>query len=325
MSELDRTKAAIVAIQQEITEAKQKLATAEQQLTKALGEGKADRILARFDRLIESASAELTRLGHKEIKLMEKENILLGDKGVKSIPFTAAKAQEIAEITGVNVHSKPYPAFTLNELVNPSHDFLAQLHKNNKVWSLNSEASRRTVIDLFLRDIVARDEFDKMRIFCELNLSVLDASKKRKLNGDIDYTIGHAGNMPLDEYSPPKDSHLIVFEAKKDWPNESIWQCVAEAATLHKTRKEKKKTNSRVWGILSNGNNWKFIHIDNDGQLFQSGQYVLDIPNNWIESEITTIYRIIHHIVQQAYLSSPTTAPNQSTEDLNEGLNMEED
>jgi hypothetical protein len=51
----------------------------------------------------------------------------------------------------------------------------------------------------------------------------------------------------------------------------------------------------------------------------------LDIPNNWIESEITTIYRIIHHIVQQAYLSSPTTTPNQSTEDLNEGLNMEED
>ncbi|KAI3650780.1 hypothetical protein MP228_004261 [Amoeboaphelidium protococcarum] len=238
--------------------------------------------------------------------LTEKQQALFGDKGVQSIPFTAARAQEIAEITGVNVHWKPYPPFTLDESVKPSDDFLAQLRKNNRVWSLNSEASRRTVIDLFLRDVVARDEFDKMRIFCELNMAVTDANSKRKLNGDIDYTIGHAGNMPLDEYSPPKDSHLI-------------------AATLHKTRKNKKKINARVWGILSNGNNRKFIHIDNGGQLFQFGQYVLDIPNKWVEGEITTIYRIIHHIVQQAYQSSPTTTPNQSTEDVYEGLQMDED
>jgi hypothetical protein len=85
-------------------------------------------------------------------------------------------------------------------------------------------------------------------------MSAVEANGKRKLNGDVNYTIGHAGNNDLNDYSPPKDSHLIVLEAKKDWPNESLWQCVAEAATLHKIRKDKKKVNRRVWGILSNAN-----------------------------------------------------------------------
>jgi hypothetical protein len=313
--QLDEVKAAIAAIQLEIAAANEERKIAKVRLDKAITEG---RPTAPFEKLLESATAELTRLGQEKDRLMEKENILTGDRGIKSIPFAAAKAQEIAEITGVNIHSKPYPPFTLDESVNPSDDFMAQLRKNNKVWSLNSEASRRTIIDLFLRDVVSRDEFNKMRIFCELNMTAVEANRKRKLNGDIDYTIGHAGNMPLDEYSPPKDSHLIVFEAKKDWPNDSVWQCVAEAATLHKIRKDKKKSNPRVWGILSNANNWKFIHIDNDGQLFVSDQYVLQIPTVWSEGEICTIYRIIHHIVLQSYLSSPTTTPNQSTEALDD-------
>jgi hypothetical protein len=49
----------------------------------------------------------------------------------------------------------------------------------------------------------------------------------------------------------------------------------------------------------------------------------LNVPTVWSEEEICTIYRIIHHIVLQAYLSSPTTTPNQSTEDFDD-MPMEE-
>lgn len=325
MSDREETKTAIASVQKKIEAVEKKLEKNEKLLEKAIAEGKPEYVLNSLKTMLESAAAELTRLGQKEVELLKIQAVLVGDKGIKSISFTKAQAMDIAEVTGINVYHKPYTEFTLDATVNPSEDFLKQLEKNNKVWSLNSEASRRTVIDLFLRDIVARDEFDKMRIFCELNMSVVDENRTKKLNGDVDYTIGHAGGMPIDQYFPPNDSHLIVFEAKKDWPNDSHWQCIAEAATLYKTRKDQKKRNPRVWGILSNANIWKFIHINNDGQLFVSGEYFSGIPTMCNEEKISTIYRIIHYIVKRAYESSPTTTPNQSAQNSNETLNMEED
>jgi len=126
--------------------------------------------------------------------------------------------------------------------------------------------------------------------------------------------------MQIDQYFPPKDSRLIVFEAKKDWPNDSHWQCIAEAATLCKTRKDNDKKNPRVWGILSNGSLFQFIHIDNDGQLYISTEYVSGIPAMCTRDSILKIYRIIHQITNLAYESSPTTTPVQSLQVSRESL-----
>lgn len=188
---------------------------------------------------------------------------------------------------------------------------------NCRIWSLNSEASRRTVIDLFLRDIVARVEFNSMlRIFCELSMAVETrvGNKKRVLSGNHDYTIGHAGKKDVDNYSPPKDSHLIVVEAKKEWPDDSIWQCLAEAAAVHKTRKDSGKQNCNVWGVLSNANFWKFVHIDNGGKVRESNVCMLSIPRILDKSEVLQVYRFIHHVVKMSFEASPTTTPNGSLE-----------
>jgi hypothetical protein len=325
MTVRDENRAALLSVKQKIEALEDELKKSEELLEKAIAEGKPEYVLTSINTLLKSAAAELQRLGQEKSVLLKIQAVLVGDKGIKSIPFTEAQAMDIAEVTGINVYHKPYTIPLLDERVVPSEDFLKQLEKNNKVWSLNSEASRRTVIDLFLRDVIVRDEFDKMRIFCELNMSVVDENRTKKLNGDVDYTIGYAGDMPIDQYFPPEDSHLIVFEAKKDWPNDSHWQCIAQAATLYKTRKDQNKRNPRVWGILSNANNWKFIHINNDGQLFVSGKYFSGIPTMCTEDQISTIYRIIHHIVKQAYESSPTTTPVQSALNSQESLTMDED
>ncbi|KAI3662309.1 hypothetical protein MP638_001506 [Amoeboaphelidium occidentale] len=102
-------------------------------------------------------------------------------------------------------------------------------------------------------------------------------------------------------YIAPEDAHLIVFEAKKDWPNDSHWQCIAEAATLYKTRNAQDKTSPCVWGILSNGSLFQFIHIDNDGQLYISTEYVSGIPAMCTRDSILKIYRIINQITKLAY------------------------
>ncbi|KAI3655314.1 hypothetical protein MP638_001176, partial [Amoeboaphelidium occidentale] len=70
--QLDEVKAAIAAIQPEIAIAKEKVEKAQEKLEKAEG----DSDIQRCSILLQSASAELTRLGQKEAMLMEKENKL---------------------------------------------------------------------------------------------------------------------------------------------------------------------------------------------------------------------------------------------------------
>lgn len=299
MTDRDENRAALLSVEQKIGSLEDERKKSKELLVQAIAEGKPEYVLTGINTLLESAAAELQRLGQEKSDLLKIQAVLVGDKGIKSIPFTKAQAKDIAEVTGIDIDYELYTIPLLDERVVPSEDFLKQLEKNNKVWSLNSEASRRTVIDLFLRDVVARDEFNPMRIFCELNLSTVDENRTKRLNGDVDYTIGHAGGMAIDQYFPPEDSHLIVFETKKDWPNDSHWQCIAEAATLYKTRKEKDKKNRRVWGILSNANQWEFIHINNDGKLFISVPHSLNIPKLMDYEEVKKIYRIIHYIVKQ--------------------------
>jgi hypothetical protein len=67
--QLDGVKAEIAAIQQEINVAKEERKVAKDRLEKAVGESEIQRAKA----LLEAATAELTRLGQKEAKLMEEK------------------------------------------------------------------------------------------------------------------------------------------------------------------------------------------------------------------------------------------------------------
>lgn len=69
---------------------------------------------------------------------------------------------------------------------------------------------------------------------------------------------------------PPKELHLIAIEAKTRWGEDDYWQCVAETATLYKSRKDAEKAKCSVWGVLSNATDWQFIFIDETGFLWTS-------------------------------------------------------
>jgi thymidine phosphorylase len=69
-SQLDEVKKEIAAIQHEIKAATVERKEAKEKLEKAITEGKPT---GPYEKLLESATAELTRLGKKEEKLMEKE------------------------------------------------------------------------------------------------------------------------------------------------------------------------------------------------------------------------------------------------------------
>jgi hypothetical protein len=66
-----------------------------------------------------------------------------------------------------------------------------------------------------------------------LSTNVAENRKKRRVNGNSDYTIGFAGDdVDMFDITPPNELHLVVYEAKCALSTSDYWQCVAEAATL---------------------------------------------------------------------------------------------
>jgi hypothetical protein len=217
--------------------------------------------------------------------------------------------QIMSSITGVSTDQKPWSVAHIKMVL--SDDLVAQFKKNCKIWVMNSEASKRTAIDMVLRDVVAREEFNGLKIFCEVYFEVVSVvgNKRRKLTGRNDYNVGHAGLIA--SLSPPKHTHLIAVEAKKNWDDEDVKQCINEAGAIHKARKEEGKGNSKVWGIITNGGLWRFLKIDNDGQVFVTDPYVLNLTT-YDEEQLLRVYCLVYHVVKCSFEASPTTTPASS-------------
>jgi len=169
--------------------------------------------------------------------------------------------------------------------------------------------------------IVLLPEFkNALRIFPEIEMSVESSGpKKRKLNGKTDYTVGLGKDIDIFDNTPPRELHLVAIEAKNSSLDEDdLWQCVAETATLYKSRKDAGKAKCAVWGVLSNANHWKFIHIDEDGKLWRSKEFLLEL-RSYNQDEVLFIYRLLHYVVKCCYEScTPNPTPASSSGELNE-------
>lgn len=94
--------------------------------------------------------------------------------------------------------------------------------------------------------------------------------------------------------------NMVAIEAKTSIGEPDLWQCVAEAAALYKTRVDAGKADKRVWGIFSNAQVWKFIFIDEKGRLWRSGPFDMDL-RSYTDTEVLQVYRIVHYIVKCCY------------------------
>jgi hypothetical protein len=89
--QMEEVKAALAALQEEIQEAKEERKAAKNQLEKATLEGKS---ISPYEKLLESASTNLTRLGQKEAELLKRETKL-----TCSHPSSDEETQEISPIS----------------------------------------------------------------------------------------------------------------------------------------------------------------------------------------------------------------------------------
>lgn len=211
----------------------------------------------------------------------------------------------IAQATGIeDADAAVWDNIPFDESLVPPQRFIDLFIQNSSVFEFRLEAGKRIVIDLFLREIVSL--FPNMIVVCEYAMKLVNDAKKRKLNGKCDYTICHRGfsNLP----------HLVAIEAKMI-NTESILQCTGECASIHYERKLKKMANTMVYGIHSTGSSWIFIRINEEGQLFQSKTFTLNIEH-YVKEQFDTIYQLVHYVVNQSHQNSPRSTPNISTVDL---------
>jgi len=227
-------------------------------------------------------------------------------KEMVSMSYGKATMPFISEATGVEDENQVWENIPVDTTVEASPEFVELFKKNCSVFEFGAEASRRTLIDLFLREVVA--QFPDFIIICEYHMTLVNEVKKRRLNGNCDYTICHRGLRKL--------PHLVAIEAKVT-NKETLLQCIGECASIHYRRKEAGMRNLQVYGIHSTGSIWKFVFIDENGSLFVSKEYQLN-PENYVKEGFDLIYRLVYYVVKQSHVNSPRTTPAGSSVSINQ-------
>jgi hypothetical protein len=248
--------------------------------------------LAGIDKLLEKLEASAKRYD-SYIKLAIKEP-------PESKSFSEADSEWIQAVTGVNTTYRKWTGYTIDVNIQPRPGFQTKFEEVASAFHQQNEGGRRIFLNLFLSDIILREEFGgALRIFPELQVTVVETNglKKRKLNGITDYTVGFGKGKDIFDNTIPREVHLVAVEAKTSIGDQDLWQCVAEAASLYKTRVDAGKAKRSVWGILSNAKQWQFVLIDEDGLLWQSEEFLLDL-RSYDESKVLQVYRIVHYIVK---------------------------
>ncbi|KAI3656125.1 hypothetical protein MP638_007546 [Amoeboaphelidium occidentale] len=255
--------------------------------------------------------AKLLAVLEKDKKFWQEEVSKENVPEATSKSFGEADAEWIASVTGINYQYRQWTSFTseLDENVFPSPGFKEAYENVSKAFHMRTEAGRRIFLNLFLSDIVLLPEFtNTLRIFPEIEMSVESKGpKKRKLNGKTDYTEGFGKGIDIFDNTPPRELHLVAIEAKNSSLEEDdLW------------KKDAGKAKCSVWGVLSNASHWKFIYIDEDGKLWRSKEFLLEL-RSYEEAEVLAVYRFLYYVVKCCYEScTQNTTPTASSTGLNE-------
>ena len=131
-------------------------------------------------------------------------------------------------------------------------------------WARNSEMACRSRIDAIILEALATSGVE-ITCFAEVKNEWMGPGYG--YTGAVDYMIGSAPTMDaVDDI----DSFILVVEAKREWPDNSVAQVLAEAGCLLKKRMENGK-NTPVFAMLTNAYLFQFFAIDVDGIVYCSG------------------------------------------------------
>jgi len=229
------------------------------------------------------------RQGWSQTQLQEKLIKVTSHKGKPfsncDLPFLTTNLGLIPQRVG-DYWTPPKVDFT------PSERFLSLMKEIPQVWSLNSEKSKRTVIDMFLLEVLTskrKGDTYPFKIWCEYNIST------DKVQGFLDYLAAPQNPFPV---SP----HILALEAKPYWPEDGYCQLLAEMfALLELNRKSSLSSTTSssasilpVYGILSNESDWQFFKLESDLKWYQSTKYIREKETIEILSIISAMFEHVN-------------------------------
>ena len=173
-------------------------------------------------------------------------------------------------MTGVDISYRKWTGYDIDVDIFPRTGFQTKFEEIGQVFHQFNQGSHVVFIDLFLSDILLRQEFgNSLWIYKGLEFSANgivqgDTGIFEKLQN---YTIGFTRNDDLFAKSFPMDNYLIAIEAKNKLGADDLLTCFAQAASLYKIRVDAGKADKNIWAILSDAETWRVIYIDNDGKV----------------------------------------------------------
>jgi hypothetical protein len=215
-------------------------------------------------------------------------------------------------------------------------DNLARIHSvtHSSIHDNNNEAFSRTILDHILicsmyeegnrSDRLLKQDKDERPSYPPhshpsiLNTSTKEDPAKLELQHEtpLSRRVSHNGETKLltgfADYTIWYDSakkntlatNLLIVEAKRRFQTDAaLPQLVAYMGLIHTQRKEESKQNCVVYGASSDGLDFRFCRIDNDGVFVKSKLL------EWKAGDRDKIYSIIRSLVRAAALSSPSTTP----------------
>ncbi|KAJ3335698.1 hypothetical protein HDU91_002060, partial [Kappamyces sp. JEL0680] len=228
-------------------------------------------------RTLEGCKEQLEELG-KDLEYWKAlMNAATKNGNPESRTIDGADKYFIERATGVEIMERVWNPAIAGDSIAPSQQFRSNFEELSKEFRLCNEAGRRIYLNLFLSDIVARDEFHEVsRPFPELDMAAVDRGMQPSRNPDNAVAFGKGGD--IFGRTIPVESHFVTVEANRRNVYDDMVLAIAEASTLYKTRKNSRKQRCSVWGVVSNARLWQFIHVDEDGLLWRTNEMLLDIP-----------------------------------------------
>lgn len=167
--------------------------------------------------------------------------------------FTVAEAFQHLQLT------KLTPWVIEAEPIAPSDFFKQRLKKLQRFDLRTSEESKKLLIDAILEEGI--EGFDRLKIWKGANLEA------DTVGGYVDYLVAEDRDYL---YAP----FLCVMEAKKDDFEQGLAQCLVEmAACQWGNRQIGRQIN--VFGIVTNGEGWKFYRLILSGKVEETDLYSL--------------------------------------------------
>ena len=121
------------------------------------------------------------------------------------------------------------------------------------------------------------------------------------ISGYADYVVGYKTSSSV-------VGTLIVVEAKRRYKTaEAYPQLLCYMAMINRVRKQEGKDSSVVYGVATDGFDYKFWRLDSSSVVTNSALYEWHKP-----SDRQRIYSTFRSIIRAAMLSTPTTSPIKS-------------